>query len=188
PQISAAVAADPAAAARLLRVAGAPIDPDKPETAVATVLDALWYNVFATNETKAQLGGQPFDNSRRLYRGSGNDLRLNLGVKRFAADKVALSELAEKYETAGDIDVPIVTLYNEGDPVVRYLQQRQYRRKVMANGDGGRHLNLPIDRYGHCQFRTGEALGAFAILIGKVTGARPKGLSATRSPASLPRR
>ncbi len=183
PQISAAIVADPAAALRLLRVAGAPIDQGRPQTVLATILDVLWYNVFATNDAKAQLGGQPFDNARRLYRGSGNDLRLNLAVKRFTADKVALTELADKYETTGDIDVPIVTLHNESDPVVRFLQQRQYRRKVIANGDDNRHLNLPIDRYGHCQFRTGEALGAFAILIGKVTGARPRGLSTLRSPA-----
>ena len=59
-----------------------------------TVTGVLWYNIFATNDAIARLGGQPFDNKTRLYHGSDNDLRLNLGVQRAAADPAALAEVA----------------------------------------------------------------------------------------------
>lgn len=170
PQIKAAVAANPAAVQQLLNVSGAPIDQNDPETVIDTVLDVLWYNVFSTNDARVELGGQPFDNSRKWYRGSDNDLALNLGVERFKADPAAAQNIADHYETSGDVEVPLVTLHTIGDPVIPYWQEPLYRRKIVANGDGGRHVNLPINSYGHCQFTAAEALGAFALLVRKVTG------------------
>lgn len=170
PKIAEAVAANPAATDQLLRVARAPVDEGDPESRLATILDVLWYNVFATGDARAQLGGQPFDNSSRWYRGSGNDLLLNLKVKRFSADSKALATIAAKYETRGDLAVPLVTLHTTQDPVIRYWHQPLYRLKIARNGNGRRHVNLPIVRYGHCQFTAAEALAAFAILVSKVTG------------------
>jgi hypothetical protein len=44
----------------------------------------LWYNVFATNDARARLGGgNPYDNRQRLYVGSANDLLLNLVCAEF---------------------------------------------------------------------------------------------------------
>jgi hypothetical protein len=37
----------------------------------------LSYNVFATNEARDELGGQPFDNMDTTYVGSADDAALN---------------------------------------------------------------------------------------------------------------
>ena len=51
---------------QLLNVAGASYDPAEPETKYQTIAQLLWYNVFATNDGQAKLGGQPFDNQARV--------------------------------------------------------------------------------------------------------------------------
>ncbi len=71
PAARAAVAANPSAASRLVKVAGAPVDPADPDGLWNTIESILWYNVFATNDAIAKLGGQPFDNTRRWYFGLG---------------------------------------------------------------------------------------------------------------------
>jgi hypothetical protein len=86
PAITAAFLAHPARLDRLLRVSRAPFDPNEPQTKIETALGILWYNVFATSDAEAKLGGNPYDNSRRLYLGSGNDFWLNLLVDRYHAD------------------------------------------------------------------------------------------------------
>ena len=66
PKITAALAANPKATAQLLSVTKASVTSD-PATVGETVLGILWYNVFATNDAVATLGGQPFDNHNRIY-------------------------------------------------------------------------------------------------------------------------
>jgi anti-sigma factor RsiW len=66
--------------------------------------------VFAINDAIVKLGGQLFDNARRLYLGSSNDLRLNLRVKRLSADAAALAEMAAPYDTTGVLARPLVIL------------------------------------------------------------------------------
>jgi len=61
-------------------------------TSTNVIENLLWYNVFATNDGKAKLGGQPFDNQDRLYGGSDDDAQLNAGVERFSADPTALDQ------------------------------------------------------------------------------------------------
>jgi len=55
PKITAALAANPSAAAQLIKVTGAAVTSD-PATVVETALGLLWYNVFATNDAVATLG------------------------------------------------------------------------------------------------------------------------------------
>jgi len=82
PAVAAALAAHPGRAIELLRVAKAPYEPGNPVTIARTVLDILWYNIFATNDARLKLGGNPFGNRLHWYWGSTNDLRLNLRVQR----------------------------------------------------------------------------------------------------------
>jgi hypothetical protein len=53
------VAGDPSAALQLMVAAKAPFDPADPDSVTRTILDVLWYNVFATNDAKAKLHGNP---------------------------------------------------------------------------------------------------------------------------------
>ena len=169
PRILDAIRRNRHATEQLLRVTRASIDASDPASVEATILGLLWYNVFATNDGIAKLGGQPFDNMDRFYRGSDNDLRLNREVQRFRADSAALAEIERHYQTSGHLASPLVTLHTTGDPFVPYWHEFLYRRKVDAGGSTPLHSNIPVLRYGHCNFKISEVLVAFALLVFRVT-------------------
>jgi hypothetical protein len=168
PSITAALAAQPARLDTLLRVAHAPFDPNEPQTRIETAIGVLWYNLFATTDAQQKLGGNPYDNSRRLYLGSGNDFRLNLLVDRFHADPGALAAIEDGYQTSGRLDAPLVTLHTTADPIVPYWHEPLYTLKALPSGL--LHTNLPVFRYGHCSFRAEDALVGLGLLVLKVEG------------------
>ncbi|MEZ4736676.1 MAG: prolyl oligopeptidase family serine peptidase [Caldilineaceae bacterium] len=153
--------------AQLLTVAETPFDQSDATTKAQSVQDLLWYNVFATNDAKVKLGGQPFDNSARSYRGANDDETLNQQVARFPADAVALENL-KSYETSGHLTKPLVTLHTTGDPIVPYWQATQYRGKTIAADNLALHEHLVVEAYGHCRFSTFDVLNAFTRLIAMV--------------------
>lgn len=153
---------------QLLRVTRAPINFYDPYSIGQTILGILWYNIFATNNAIEELGGQPFDNSERIYIGSYNDLRLNREIQRFHADQTAIEEIEAYYQTTGSLVSPLVTIHTTKDEIVPYWHETLYRWKVFKSGSSFLHTNIPIFRYGHCNFKTSELLGAFAVLIFKV--------------------
>ena len=168
PTIAAALAAKPTLLDKILRVSRAPFDPAQPSTKVETALGILWYSAFATMDAQEKLGGQPFDNSRRLYTGSGNDFWLNLLVPRYHADPTALATIDVSYQTTGRLETPLVTMHTIGDPVVPYWHEPLYTLKALPSGL--LHTNLPVARYGHCAFKAEEALVALGLLVLKVEG------------------
>ncbi len=170
PRITAAIQSQPLTTAQLLNVTNASIGLN-PSNIVTTVTSVLWYNTFATNDATAKLGGQPFDNSRTVYHGSLNDLLLNALVPRFTANPTALSQMAINYTTSGILIDPLVTLHTTGDQIIPYWHEPEYTAKTVASGSQAFRTNIPVLRYGHCNFRVSEALFAFATLVFKTTGA-----------------
>jgi len=164
PEIEAALAANPAAAAQLIRVMGAAVTSD-PTTVGETVLAALWYNVYATNDAITTLGGQPFDNHNRIYIGSSNDFELNQKVARYTADPAALKAVAAHYETSGKLAMPTITIHTTLDPVIPYAQETLYTLKTLLAGDLLERSNIPIPAYGHCNFTGGQVLAAFDLIV-----------------------
>lgn len=169
PQIEQVLTAHPQAARELMITARVIVDPSMPAMHTATTLNVLWYNVFATNDANARLGGNPYGNRDRRYIGSRDDRLLNRQVARFDADPQALAALGA-YETSGNLTVPLVTLHTLGDDVVRFDQALRYQRKVVAAGQRMYLDTLPIVRYGHCNFTQTELLAAFGLLLLRVTG------------------
>jgi pimeloyl-ACP methyl ester carboxylesterase len=161
--VLAAISANPSAAKQLLQVSKASPDPEDP-LSMESILGILWYNIFATNDAVEKLGGHPYDNSRRWYSGSRNDLLLNFKIRRFHADSAALSNMEKGFKTSGDLLGPLVTLHTTADPIVPYRHETLYNIKALLAGSLLRHLNIPIVRYGHCQFNQNELLTAFTIL------------------------
>jgi pimeloyl-ACP methyl ester carboxylesterase len=169
PLITEALAANPNAAAQLIKVMQASVTSD-PATVAETVIGALWYNVFGTADAVATLGGQPFDNHNRIYLGSSNDLLLNLRVERYTASRTALAAVAANYETSGRLKIPLVTLHTTGDPVIPYWQEPLYTAKTLVAGDLFERIGLPVFNYGHCAFSASDILGAFALIVLRDTG------------------
>ena len=164
-----AIRSDHDAAEQLFRVTRAPFDPSDPATIEQTVLGALRFNIFGTNNAVDRLGGQPYDNSTCIYKSSEDDIRLNRKVQRFRADQPALDEIAARYQTTGFLDVPLVTLHTEKDETIPYWHEPRYTWKVLGSGSDVLHTNMPIYRYGHCNFEISEILAAFSVLVSEVT-------------------
>ena len=170
PAIAAALAADEHSFDQLLRVTRLPTDRRDPDSATDTALKVLWYNTFGATDAGSKLGGQPFDNKHRIYVGSARDVQLNRQVQRYEADPAALEEVNSHYQTSGRLASPLVTMHTTGDPVVPYWHEVLYRAWARAGGSARLHSNIPILRYGHCNFKISEVLAGFALLVLKVTG------------------
>ena len=178
PAIVLALAAKPAAAREVLRVTGAPAAGDDLRSIAETTIGLLWYNVFGSADAQARLGGQPFDNSARVYAGSADDAALNAGVDRFTADPGAIAALA-RFGTSGNLTVPLVNLHTTGDPIVPFSQAGLYAGKVVQAGATALFTQIDVARHGHCSFEAGELLSAFAALQQRVAS-RPAALVARR--------
>ncbi len=168
PAVRAALAANPGATAQLISVGGIAVDPANPASAIESVVDALWYNVFATNDARMKLGGVPYGNRFRWYRGSSNDLLLNLRVRRVRADAAALVAM-RAYEATGGLRRPAQMTHTRYDPVVPFWQSQIYQIEALF-GSGLNLLSIPSDNYGHCAFDVEEVLASFALLVLRVTG------------------
>jgi len=159
--------------AQLLKTARATYVRTDPATIQKTVHDALWYNVFATNDLVFKLGGMPYDNMAKQYMGSADDAALNETVKRYTADAVALDAVNAMLQTSGNLQAPLVTLHTWMDQQVAYSQEILYSMKVRDTGTMAERVNIPALRYGHCNFMPWEALLSFAIMVARVQGSPP---------------
>jgi hypothetical protein len=167
---------DPGAAISLtqvLSVTGAATDPGDPASALTTTQNLLWYSVFATNDAREKLGGQPFDNWNRAYGGSDDDAALNAGVRRYRADPAALAALEASYQTTGWMQRPLVTVHTTRDEIIPYWHQAQYEFKLAATGRSALQQHVPIDRYGHCNFTPNEVVSVFQRLLAVVDDPPP---------------
>ncbi|CAN5797791.1 alpha/beta hydrolase [soil metagenome] len=163
PAVMAALADDPDAALELANVTGIPTVAGDPAILAETVAEILWYNVFGTLDARDRLGGQPYDNESKTYQGSSDDLALNAGVARFAADPAARSALG-RFETDGQPSAPISIIHTTGDPIVPFFHQPLYEEEVAAAGLSGLLDRSDVKRFGHCAFTSGEILAAFSAL------------------------
>jgi uncharacterized repeat protein (TIGR01451 family) len=161
---------------QLLTVTGAAYDPLDPASVYTTTEGLLWYSVFATNDAREKLGGQPFDNQGRTYSGSDDDAALNdpvTGVERHSADQAALDAMEADYQTFGRLRRPLVTVHTTLDPIIPYWHEPLYREKIVASGREALHRNVPVTRYGHCAFEPQEVVAAFAQMVEMVDNQAP---------------
>lgn len=163
PAIAGALAANPGRAMELMRVSRAAYDPSNPATVVSTTVNALWYNVFGTNDAVLKLGGNPYGNRLTWYFGSRNDLRLNLQVRRFSASATAVAAL-RAYDTSGDLHIPLVTLHTTADEIVPFWHELLYLPKLDLF-ERGRFIPIPVTTYGHCNFTTNQLAASFLLAV-----------------------
>jgi pimeloyl-ACP methyl ester carboxylesterase len=149
---------------QLLAVTGAPVDPLDAATREQTVERLLWYNVYATNDAREQLGGNPFDNSTHTYVGSLDDAALNAGVARFTGSITATTAISAAYQTGGRLFDPLITMHTSGDPVVPTWHQSLYGGKAQAQGSAALLEQYTFARYGHCSVQQTELVALFRRL------------------------
>jgi pimeloyl-ACP methyl ester carboxylesterase len=168
PRISNVLGVNPLNTQQLFSVTRAPFELSDLSTIGQTTLGILWYNVFATNDAVEKLGGRPYDNFDRVYTGSFNDALLNAEVKRFKPQPAALEEIANYYETTGNLMRPLVTMHTTGDPIVPAWHQELYTEKVPGVFPAFPYVPITINRYGHCSFTLAEIQAGFSQLVGMV--------------------
>ena len=188
PLVREALAARPDAAAALFAVTPVPYQPALPGTRAESAVTLLTHGVFVAPDATERLGGSPYDNTMRVYRGSADDAALNAGVRRYAADPAALAEIAARYETTGALAGPLVTLNTPRDPLVPYRQALLYGRKVRAAGAGALHQQVSSFQYGHCAFTAFDGLRAFATLLSSSGAPVPADLEAALADRAARRR
>jgi hypothetical protein len=180
--VIAALQARPDLAQKLIAVSGAPVDPADPvQTTGATTLGILGYNLTSTNEGRQELSGDPlvdlnsnlgspYDNVGRVYQDpDGTPLLLSI----YGADPNAIAAILQGYTTTGRIKAPLVGLHTLGDPIVPYWHELLYRVKTLQAHTALRFTNIPINRYGHCNFKAGEAIFAFVVMVFRATSRLP---------------
>src|SRR5262245_2258912 len=70
------------------------------------------------------------------------------------------------YQTTGVLQRPLVTLHTRNDQQVPYWHEGLYDLKTIASGSWlSRHINIPVDRFGHCQFSVGDTLFGIAVML-----------------------
>jgi pimeloyl-ACP methyl ester carboxylesterase len=188
PLVQDALRARPEALRAVFDVTGAAWDPHAPETLVTSALDLLTYGVYAGPDAAGRLGGSPYDNRARVYRGSPDDAALNARIRRYEADPAALAEIAAHYETTGRLERPLVTLHTRRDPLVPQRQSLLYARKVRRAGAADLQRYMPALRYGHCAFNVVDGLLGFAAMLRMAAAPVPSELQAALSDRGARRR
>jgi hypothetical protein len=151
-----------------VKVAHLPYDADDYlNTVQVSVRDVLRYSVVNLKDASATLGGFPFDNSKRWYAGSSNDLLLNLTVPRATASPAAIAAMTSPaYATSGVLQRPLITLHTMRDQQVPFWHEKLYALKTLASGAFlARHVPIAIDRFEHCNFTPDEVLASFALML-----------------------
>jgi pimeloyl-ACP methyl ester carboxylesterase len=166
PQVDDVITSNPVSATQLISTSLAAVEQPTPTAIVSSAVNILWYNVFATNDIRQKVGGNPYENQDRRYSGSRDDTALNVGVQRFDADPAARAQL-QCYQTSGVLPIPMIVLHTTGDEIIPFAQAELYREKVRPIGRGSLMV-IPVNRYGHCNFQPFEILGALNQLEARV--------------------
>jgi pimeloyl-ACP methyl ester carboxylesterase len=150
-----------------VKVARLPFDADNYlDTVSISVTDVLRYSVVNITDAAVTLGGFPYENRTRHYTGSDDDVLLNQSVARVTADPSALAAMNQFYRTTGILQRPLITLHTLRDQQVPYWHETLYNLKTLASGSFlTRHLNIPVDRFEHCNFTKNDALFSFAVML-----------------------
>ena len=150
-----------------VQVANLAYDPaDYLDSVVRSAKDVLRYSMLNLEDAVDTLGGFPFDNKYKWYSGSKADWWLNLFVKRCRADADAVVEMKTNYNTSGFLQRPLITMHTLKDQQIPYVHEILYNWKALLQGSLlTKHVNLPVNRYGHCNFTLEEALFSFALML-----------------------
>jgi alpha-beta hydrolase superfamily lysophospholipase len=163
--VAAAIRADPARAERLGRRFAI-----RPEN----VPGVVWFYAVILRELQQRAGGNPFDNRGSAYHGLGDDVALNRGIRRYAADPAAAAWLAARFSPSGRVDDPVFAVHTSYDPVVEPDQVDRYRAMAQLAGAGGRFAAAYVVADGHCVFTGAQVGAAFdALRTWAATGAPP---------------
>ncbi|MGD9928907.1 MAG: hypothetical protein AB7U05_02715 [Mangrovibacterium sp.] len=170
PAILGVLSSKPDKVLELLKCAKVPVDVNDPIAVGTAILELLRFNIMLTNNVIEHMNGVPYNNKLRWYSGSSNDVLLNRTVERILDNTYHRAKnTVRKYETSGEIAVPLVTIHTTGDHIVPFWHNPLYRLKVFVSGNSLLHTGIPVVNYGHCTIDETHVMAALAIVITKAT-------------------
>ena len=139
-----------------------------------------WATFTFADIVNLRLGGRnPFSNIGVDYSGSDDDVALNRGVPRFAADPVGVQRLSEDSDLTGKLIVPTLTLHAIGDPTAFVELEQVFHDKVERAGAS----DLLVQSFTREQEHSKLATPQYAALLRAMTAWIERGDKP--SPASL---
>ena len=179
-EVIAAVSANPAGMLAIASTLQTPLPFTNVNQLVESLVRAVGFHVRGVDDIVDRTHGQsPFDNATTQY--TVNPLAPPLGlsqqqlagllqlanatVERTSITPAAANYLDKYYQPTGDLRIPLVTLHNFWDPVVPYFHEPALARIVADAGASGMLEQRTVYSYGHCDFTTDQAMGAFQAMV-----------------------
>jgi pimeloyl-ACP methyl ester carboxylesterase len=157
----------PAAAATLRRFSGTPTNAEQ-----AANLDLFTYIL---GEQQRRWGGNPYDNRDTIYTGTGDDVAVNDGVKRYRAADRARALAIRYYSPTGRLERPLLSVRAVFDPMIGLYPSDRYAEIAQLAGRGDLFAQQYVRESGHDQFRPAQIRSAFDELRRwRLTGERPR--------------
>jgi pimeloyl-ACP methyl ester carboxylesterase len=124
-------------------------------------------------ELQRRWGGNAFDNRDTIYTGTGDDVAVNDGVKRYRADDRARAFAIRDYTPTGRLSRPLLSVRAVYDPLIGPTSSGRYAEIAQLAGTGELFAQQYV-RDGHCVFTPKQLQSAFGELRDwRRTGQRP---------------
>jgi pimeloyl-ACP methyl ester carboxylesterase len=125
-------------------------------------------------EQQRRWGGNAFDNRNTIYTGTGDNVAVNDGVKRYRADDQALALAIRDYTPTGQLARPLLSVRSVNDPLIGAYSSDRYSEIAQSAGNGEFFAQQYVRDSGHCTFSADQLKSAFGELLRwRRTGARP---------------
>jgi pimeloyl-ACP methyl ester carboxylesterase len=109
-----------------------------------------------------------------LYRQAGLDLKDDLELLSATAgvpfNEAAVSTMVGHSQPTGDLQMPVLSIHTNYDPLVPAEHEEEYADDVLAESDRPLFRQAFVDRDGHCAFTSAELIAGIKVLEERVNG------------------
>ncbi|MDE1958240.1 MAG: alpha/beta hydrolase [Xanthomonadaceae bacterium] len=138
------------------------------------IAGVLAFERYLVGDIERRAGGNPFATGSYLYLGTGDDIALNAGVRRYAADPAAARWLERHYTPTGRLARPLLELHTLHDPLIHADVGAAYALLAQRQGDADEFVQQYVPSAGHCTYTPADVARAFDELLDWVHhGRRP---------------
>lgn len=139
------------------------------------IAGVLVFERYLVGDLERRADGNPFATGSSLYLGTGDDIALNAGMRRYAADPAAARWLERHYTPTGRLIRPLLELHTLHDPLVHADVGAAYALLTQRQGDAAEFVQQYVPVAGHCTYTPDDVARAFDELLEWVhKGRRPE--------------
>jgi pimeloyl-ACP methyl ester carboxylesterase len=174
----AAILGNPGGAVIMASIDQTPLPGNSVSEKITSLITALAFHARGVNDAKDRSQGHaPYGNDHVTYTSTafgGVMPAVNAGIGRFQITADASQWLDHNYEPTGMLQIPVITLHVDRDPVAPLFHRDDYGSTVGNAGAMANLLQRTISAYGHCALGGSDIISALNDLTGWVeTGIKP---------------